>query len=102
MSAAPDAGLHARFRAADGRSYALTFALVSTLFLLWGFCNGLIDVMDKHFQDLLHLSKSQSAWVQTAHYLGYALMALPAGLLARTFGYRASIVGALVVAGAAP
>ena len=72
------------------RSLAFTFCLVSSLFLLWGFCNGLIDVMDKHFQDELHLTKAQSAWVQTAHYLGYALMALPAGLLARSSATKAA------------
>ena len=37
----------------------------------------MIDVMDKHFQEELHLSLAQSAWVQFAHYLGYFLMALP-------------------------
>src|ERR1039458_8216530 len=57
----------------DGKSLMFTFILVSSLFLLWGFCNGMIDVMDKHFQTELGLSKSQSAWVQFAHYLGYFL-----------------------------
>src|SRR5690349_9066848 len=76
---------------------AFTFTLVSSLFLLWGFCNGLIDSMDKHFQDQLHLSKAQSAWVQTAHYLGYALMALPAGLLARAIGYKGGIIAGLLL-----
>jgi FHS family L-fucose permease-like MFS transporter len=56
----------------------------------------MIDVMDKHFQDFLHLSKAQSAWVQFAHYLGYFLMALPAGWLARRLGYKAGIVAGLV------
>ena len=70
------------FLTQDGRNVVLTFALVSSLFLLWGFCNGLIDVMDKHFQDELGLSKAQSAWVQFAHYLGYFLMSIPAGWLA--------------------
>ncbi len=64
----------------DGKNVVFTFILVSSLFLLWGFCNGMIDVMDKHFQEELHLSLAQSAWVQFAHYLGYFLMALPAGL----------------------
>jgi MFS transporter, FHS family, L-fucose permease len=83
----------------DGRSLIFTFSLVSSLFLLWGFCNGLIDVMDKHFQDELHLTKAQSAWVQTAHYLGYALMAFPAGMLARGIGYKGAIItGLLIVA----
>jgi FHS family L-fucose permease-like MFS transporter len=84
----------------DGRSLVFTFSLVSTLFLLWGFCNGLIDVMDKHFQDELHLTKAQSAWVQTAHYLGYALMALPAGMIARAIGYKGGIITGLLVVSA--
>ena len=70
----------------------VTFILVSSLFLLWGFCNGLIDVMDKHFQDELGLTKSQSAWVQFAHYLGYFLMAIPAGWLATRLGYKGGII----------
>ncbi len=87
------------FAGEDGRDLTITFVLVSSLFLLWGFCNGLIDVMDKHFQDELRLTKAQSAWVQTAHYLGYALMALPAGMLARGIGYKGAIItGLLIVA----
>jgi FHS family L-fucose permease-like MFS transporter len=83
----------------DGRNLAFTFILVSSLFLLWGLCNGMIDVMDKHFQDELGLSKSQSAWVQFAHYLGYFLMAMPAGWLAVKIGYKGGIiVGLLMVA----
>jgi MFS transporter, FHS family, L-fucose permease len=76
-----------------------TFILVSSLFLLWGFCNGMIDVMDKHFQEELGLTKSQSAWVQFAHYLGYFMMSLPAGWLASKLGYKGGIiVGLLIVA----
>lgn len=75
---------------------AVTFFLVASLFLLWGFCNGMIDTMDKHFQDQLHLNKAQSAWVQFAHYMGYALMALPAGLLTRRLGYKGGIIFGLV------
>ena len=87
------------FVLADGSSVALTFALVSSLFLLWGFCNGMIDVMDKHFQDELNLTLAQSAWVQFAHYLGYFLMALPAGWLATRLGYKRGIItGLLMVA----
>lgn len=81
----------------DGRNMALTFGLVTSLFLLWGFCNGMIDVMDKHFQDELHLTKAQSAWVQFAHYMGYALMALPAGLLTRRFGYKSGVIFGLLL-----
>jgi FHS family L-fucose permease-like MFS transporter len=85
------------FRSDDGKNYFFTFFIVSTLFLLWGTCNGMIDVMDKHFQDYLHLTKAQSAWVQFAHYLGYLLMALPASWLARKLGYKGGIISGLLL-----
>ena len=88
------------FTLADGRNVALTFALVSSLFLLWGFCNGMIDVMDKHFQEELHLTLAQSAWVQFAHYLGYFLMAIPAGWLATRLGYKGGIIAGLLLVAA--
>ncbi|HXK01002.1 MAG TPA: MFS transporter [Verrucomicrobiae bacterium] len=81
----------------DGQNVAFTFALVSTLFFAWALCNGMIDVMDKHFQEELHLSKSQSAWVQFAHYLGYFLMSLPAGWLATRLGYKKGIIAGLLI-----
>lgn len=87
------------FVTADGQNLVFTFILISSLFLLWGFCNGMIDVMDKHFQEELGLSKAQSAWVQFAHYLGYFLMSIPAGWLATKLGYKGGIVmGLLLVA----
>ena len=83
----------------DGRNLLFTFILVTSLFLLWGVCNGMIDVMDKHFQEELSLTKAQSAWVQFAHYLGYFLMSLPAGWLATKLGYKGGIItGLLIVA----
>jgi FHS family L-fucose permease-like MFS transporter len=85
------------FCLADGKSLAFTFVLVSSLFLLWGFCNGMIDVMDKHFQEELHLTLAQSAWVQFAHYLGYFLMSLPAGWLATRLGYKGGIIAGLLM-----
>ena len=85
------------FKAEDGKNYLFTFVVVSSLFLLWGICNGMIDVMDKHFQDFLHLTKSQSAWVQFAHYLGYFLMALPSSWLASKFGYKGGIICGLLL-----
>jgi FHS family L-fucose permease-like MFS transporter len=90
------------FRLPDGRNLFVTFALVTTLFLLWGFCNGMIDILNKHFQDSLHINKEQSGLVQSANYLAYFLMAIPAGLIARKFGYKGGIlVGlSLIAAGA--
>jgi fucose permease len=81
----------------DGRNVAFTFILVSSLFLLWGFCNGMIDVMDKHFQEELKLSLSQSAWVQFAHWMGYFVMSIPAGWLATRLGYKGGIIAGLLL-----
>ncbi len=81
----------------DGRDVTFTFILVSSLFLLWGFCNGMIDVMDKHFQEELKLTLSQSAWVQFAHWMGYFLMSIPAGWLATRLGYKGGIIAGLLL-----
>jgi FHS family L-fucose permease-like MFS transporter len=85
------------FQTADGKNLFLTFALVTSLFLLWGFCNGMIDILNKHFQDSLHINKEQSGLVQFANYLAYFLMAIPAGLIARKFGYKGGILVGLVL-----
>ena len=80
------------FRGENGRSHLFTFLLVCSLFLLWGLCNGMIDVLNKHFQNSLHVSKAQSALVQFSNYMGYFLMAIPSGMLARRFGYKGGII----------
>ena len=87
----------ALFRLPDGRNLFFTFALVTSLFLVWGFCNGMIDILNKHFQDSLHINKQQSGLVQFANYLAYFLMAIPAGLIARKFGYKGGILVGLVL-----
>jgi FHS family L-fucose permease-like MFS transporter len=90
------------FQTADGKNHLVTFVLVTSLFLLWGFCNGMIDILNKHFQDSLHINKEQSGLVQFANYLAYFLMAIPAGLIARKFGYKGGIlVGLTLIAAGA-
>ncbi len=95
----PSAASGGLFRTADGKNMAVTFALITSLFLLWGFCNGMIDILNKHFQDSLRINKEQSGLVQAANYLAYFLMAIPAGLIAKRFGYKGGIlVGLLLIA----
>lgn len=90
------------FRTADGRNLVVPFALITSLFLLWGFCNGMIDILNKHFQDTLRINKEQSGLVQAANYLAYFLMAIPAGLIAKKFGYKGGIlVGLFLIAAGA-
>jgi FHS family L-fucose permease-like MFS transporter len=97
IATSADTNKKSLFVTSEGKSVLFTFILVCSLFLLWGFCNGMIDVMDKHFQEELGLSKSQSAWVQFAHYLGYFLMSIPAGWLATKLGYKGGIIAGLSI-----
>jgi FHS family L-fucose permease-like MFS transporter len=85
------------FRAPNGGSYAVTFALVCSLFLLSALCNSMIDVLNKHFQNSLGVSKAQSTFVQGVWYAAYFFMALPSGWVARKFGYKTGILTGLLV-----
>src|ERR1700722_19103127 len=79
-------------QAENGASYLRPFALVTSLFLLWGFAHGLLDVLDKHFQNTLHISKAQSGFVQFSLYIGYLVMAYPAGVFMKRHGYKKGII----------
>src|SRR5664279_39651 len=78
--------------ASDGTSYLRPFALVTSLFLLWGLAHGLLDVLDKHFQNTLHITKAESGFVQFSLYIGYLAMAYPAGLFMKRHGYKKGII----------
>ena len=87
------------FRGTDGRNYAAAFVLVASLFFLWGVAHSILDVLNKHFQDVLVISKARSALVQAMVYGGYFLMAIPAGQIIRKWGYRTGIVTGLLLYG---
>ncbi len=80
------------FKGVDGINYFRPFALITLLFLLWGFAHGLLDVLDKHFQDTLGVTKAQSGFVQFSLYIGYLAMAYPAGLFMKRHGYKKGII----------
>ncbi|HEY4063041.1 MAG TPA: sugar MFS transporter [Puia sp.] len=80
------------FGAPGGGSYIKPFVLVTSLFLLWGFAHGLLDVLDKHFQNTLHITKAQSGFVQFSLYIGYLVMAYPAGVFMKKHGYKKGII----------
>lgn len=85
------------FRGEDGTRYLAPFIFICSLFLLWGFAHGFLDVLDKHFQDLLHVSKAQSGFVQFSLYIGYLAMAIPAGLFIKKQGYQRGIIFGLIL-----
>lgn len=87
------------FKTPEGRNYLWPFVLVTTLFFLWGFAHSILDVLNKHFQESMSISKTESAYVQAVVYGGYFLMALPAGAIIKCFGYRAGVLCGLTLYG---
>lgn len=75
----------------------LTFLLVASLFLSWALAASLNDVLIRHFQGALNLTRGQSSLIQLAFYIGYFCAALPAGLVIRRFGYKRGILVGLAL-----
>ncbi|AOZ52662.1 glucose/galactose MFS transporter [Chromobacterium vaccinii] len=72
-----------------------TIILVTCTFFLWGMSYGLLDVLNKHFQQAMRLSKADSGWLQTAYFLAYFVIAIPAALFNERFGYKRGLIAGL-------
>lgn len=79
------------------KEYLVPFVLVTSLFFLWGFAHAILDVLNKHFQEELEITRTHSAMVQVMFYLGYFVMAIPAGLFITRHGYRKGVVFGLLL-----
>jgi FHS family L-fucose permease-like MFS transporter len=74
--------------------------LITVLFFLWGFALNLNPILIPHLKKACQLSDVQSALIDSASYIAYFLMALPAGLFMKRYGYKAGItLGLLLFAG---
>ncbi len=78
-------------------NYLIPFALVCSLFFLWGIANSLNGPLIRHFQFALDLKRWQAGIVDSAFYMGYFVMALPAGLFMKKFGYKKGILAGLAL-----
>ena len=79
----------------EGHNYLVPFLIISSLFFMWGFAHGILEVLNPHFQESFHISKTMSALTQAAVYGAYFLMALPAGWIIRKWGYRRGVITGL-------
>jgi FHS family L-fucose permease-like MFS transporter len=75
------------------------FILVTVLFFLWGIPNNLNDVLIRHFMKSFAITRFQAGLVQSAFYMGYFLLAMPAAFLMRRAGYKSGFVIGLVLFG---
>lgn len=74
------------------KSYPLALALVTSLFFMWGLSYGLLDVLNKHFQETLSVSHAKSGLLQASYFGAYFLWAMPAAKLMEKAGYKFGIL----------
>src|ERR1700733_15024277 len=74
------------------KKFIVTFIFVTSLFLMWGVLHSMSDVLNKHFQTVLNLSKSQSGLIQFSVFGAYFVMSIPAGYFLKKFGYKPGVI----------
>src|SRR5882762_3662342 len=74
------------------KKFIVTLIFVTSLFMLWGIAITMGDVLNKHFQNVLNVSKADSALVQFSIFGAYAIMGIPAGLFMKKFGYKNGVL----------
>ncbi len=72
---------------------------MTVLFFLWGIPNNLNDVLIRQFMKSFAISRFQAGLVQSAFYMGYFLLAMPAALVMRKAGYKAGFIVGLLLFG---
>lgn len=85
------------FKSKTNVNYLFPFILISSLYLLWGCAHGLLDVLNKQFQDNFDMSKAESGFVQFSVYIGYFIMAIPAGIIIQRVGYKRGLITGLLL-----
>jgi len=82
--------------------YLVPFILITCLFFLWGMAHNLDSILVPHLKKACELNNRESTLVDTAVFFAYFLMAIPAGMFLKKWGYkRGIIVGLLVFASGA-
>lgn len=81
------------------KEYVVPFVLVTSLFFMWGFARAILDVLNKHFQMTMDITLARTSLIQATTYIGYFLLAIPAGIFITRYGYRRGVVLGLTVFG---
>lgn len=75
----------------------LAIILITSLFFLWGFALNLNPILIPHLKKACQLSDTQSAFIDSASYIAYFLLAIPAGQFMKRFGYKGGIIFGLML-----
>src|SRR5689334_20119649 len=77
--------------------YLVPLILITSLFFFWGLIHNLDPILIPHLRKAFRLNTLQSSLIVSAVYAGYFLMALPAGMIMRRFGYKSGIIIGLLL-----
>lgn len=77
--------------------YLFAFILVTCLFFLWGFAHNLDPILIPHLKKSFTLTTTQSTLIDSAVFIAYFVMALPAGFIMKKFGYKTGIIIGLLL-----
>jgi len=81
----------------SSKKYLLPFVLIVSLFFLWGMAHNLDSILIPHLKKACQLNNRQSTLIDTSIFLAYFLMAIPAGMILKRFGYKISMIAGLLV-----
>ena len=80
------------------KNSVLPIVLVTSLFFLWGLTSNLLPTLIPHLKKACRLTDFQSAFIDSAYWIGYFCIAIPAGLVMKKFGYKKAIIAGLLIA----
>ncbi|KIA92084.1 fucose permease [Pedobacter kyungheensis] len=80
----------------SGKKYLLPFILVVSLFFLWGMAHNLDSILIPHLKKACNLNNRQSTLIDTSVFFAYFLMAIPAGIILKKWGYKATMISGLL------
>ncbi|MGM9475796.1 L-fucose:H+ symporter permease [Pedobacter sp. GSP4] len=82
---------------ATGKKYLLPFIFVISLFFLWGMAHNLDSSLIPHLRKAFNLSNLESMLIDTSIFFAYFIMAIPAGIILKKWGYKTTMITGLLV-----
>lgn len=99
MAVQPNTNSKSNTASSESKNWLFPFILVTSLFFFWGFVHNLDPILIPHLRKAFNLSDLQSSLVDSAVFIAYFVMALPAGFVMRKYGYKAGIMVGLILFG---
>ena len=75
-----------------GSAATVAIVLVTSLFFVWGLTMNLVNALNSPMANYLELSGTEASLLQVAYYGAYFVMAIPASIVAKKFGYKGGVI----------